>query len=466
MSLPEIQSEAFQRAALRSERIRIIGLLGGAVAMFAVVLLRALLFGSSEEIRYLPGILVLLVCLMAYESLVLVLVNGLIRSERDLPSWVSLLNLFIETLFPTNGLLLLTQSAFLGPYRALVAPAVPVYFFFIILSTLRLNPSLSWLTGLFSTAGYLAVTGYTYWQYPDPAGSLSVFPVEIYLTYAVVILIGGIIAAAVAGQIRTHVRAALREAETRREVERLEHDLGIARSIQQGLLPQNPPQLDGFEIAGWNQPADQTGGDYFDWQELADGRLAVSLADVTGHGIGPALVTAVCRAYARASFPSDSELESVMKQLNNLLFEDLPPERFVTFVVALLDPATSEIQLLSAGHAPLLLYTLADDRVHDFSAHGVPFGLFSGSGYGSPQQIKLAPGDMLILITDGFLEWMNSEDEEFGLSRVQEIIRATKDLPPQEIISRLYSAVIAFSGGTQQQDDLTAVILKRKLHPG
>lgn len=71
---------------------------------------------------------------------------------------------------------------------------------------------------------------------------------------------------------------------------------------------------------------------------------------------------------------------------------------------------------------------------------------------------------MLILITDGFLEWMNSEDEEFGLSRVQEIIRATKDLPPEEIISRLYSAVIAFSGGTQQQDDLTAVILKRKSH--
>ncbi len=123
MSLPEIRSEAFKQAALRSERIRIIGLLGGVVAVLAVVLFRALLFGSSEEIRYLPGILVLLVCLMAYESLVLVLVNRLIQSERDLPSWASLLNLFIETLFPTIGLLLLTQSAFLGPYRALVAPA-------------------------------------------------------------------------------------------------------------------------------------------------------------------------------------------------------------------------------------------------------------------------------------------------------------------------------------------------------
>ena len=462
MSLPEIRSEAFKQAALRSERIRIIGLLGGSVAMLVVVLLRALFFGSSEEIQYLPGIVVILVFLMAYESLVWVRVHRLIQSEQDLPSWASLLNLFIETLVPTTALILMTQSTFLGPYRALVSPAVPVYFFFIILSTLRLNPTLSWLTGLFATVGYLLVMGYTYWQYPEPAGSVSVFPVEIYLTHAAVILIGGIIAAAVAGQIRNHVRAALREAETRREVDRLEHDLGIARSIQQGLLPQDPPQLDGFEIAGWNQPADQTGGDYYDWQELADGRWALSLADVTGHGIGPALVTAVCRAYARASFPSDRELEAVMKQLNDLLYEDLPPERFVTFVVALLDPASSQIQMLSAGHAPLLLYTRADDRVHDFSAHGVPFGLFPGSGYPSPQQITLAPGDLLILITDGFIEWVNSEDEEFGLSRVQEVILATKDLPPEEIISRLYSAVIEFSEGTEQLDDLTAVILKRK----
>ena len=86
-------------------------------------------------------------------------------------------------------------------------------------------------------------------------------------------------------------------------------------------------------------------------------------------------------------------------------------------------------------------------------------------GSPSPQQIKLAPGDMLILITDGFLEWVNSEDEEFGLSRVQETILATKDLPPEEIISRLYSAVVAFSEGIEQLDDLTAVILKRTSHP-
>ncbi len=169
MSLPEIRSEAFKQAALRSERIRIIGLLGGAVAMLAVVVVRALFFGSSAEIRLLPGTIVLLIGLMAYESLVWVLVNRLIRSERDLPYWASLLNLFVETLVPTMALFLMTQSAFLGPYRALASPAVLVYFIFIILSTLRLNPTLSWITGLFSTAGYLLVMGYTYWRYPDPA---------------------------------------------------------------------------------------------------------------------------------------------------------------------------------------------------------------------------------------------------------------------------------------------------------
>ena len=114
MSLPEIRSEAFKQAALRSERIRIIGLLGGSVAMLVVVLLRALFFGSSEEIQYLPGIVVILVFLMAYESLVWVRVHRLIQSEQDLPSWASLLNLFIETLVPTTALILMTQSTVLA----------------------------------------------------------------------------------------------------------------------------------------------------------------------------------------------------------------------------------------------------------------------------------------------------------------------------------------------------------------
>ncbi|MFZ9032993.1 MAG: cache domain-containing protein [Anaerohalosphaeraceae bacterium] len=241
---------------------------------------------------------------------------------------------------------------------------------------------------------------------------------------------------------------------------RLQQDLEIARLIQQGLLPRQALEIEGFDLAGWNQPADQTGGDYFDWQQMPDGRVAISLADVTGHGIGPALVTAVCRAYSRASMSSESDLGIAIDRINNMLVEDLPVERFVTFVVALLDPTDSKIQLLSAGHGPILLYTASDDRIQDFIADDIPLGLGLDIGYGPAREIMLTEGDMLVLVTDGFFEWENADGEMFGLTRLQETIAKYKDRPAKEIISSLYKEVVEFSGGTKQQDDLTAVILK------
>jgi len=455
MATSEIQSEALSQAVLRSERTRIIGLLGATGALFLVVLLRTLLIDSGADLSLLNS-MVVLGCLAGYEFFMLTTVSRAIQTGRDLSAAAWKLNLFVETLFPSLGLLILTESTVMGPYRALTAPAVPIYFFFIILSTLRLSPGLSLLTGAFSGAGYLVVVAYNYWQYPDPA--LRTFSVEIYLTYAAFIFIAGCLAAAVATQIRKHVAAALNEA---KRVAGLEHDLDIARSIQQGLLPSQPPELSGFDIAGWNLPADETGGDYFDWQELPDGRWAITLADVTGHGIGPALVTAVCRAYARASFPADLDLESVMKRMNELLLEDLPAERFVTFVVAVLDRESTEICMLSAGHAPLLVYSAHEDQVHNYNAHGMPLGLMPAASYEPVQKINLSPGDLLILVTDGFLEWMNAQDEEFDLARLSAVIQEHKDLPASEIISRLYSAVLDFADGTEQQDDLTAVIIKK-----
>ena len=275
------------------------------------------------------------------------------------------------------------------------------------------------------------------------------------------LLIGGVVAGAVARQIRTHVHAALREAETRRQMERIEQDLSIARSIQRGLLPDEAPEVEGFEIAGWSQPADETGGDYYDWQTLPNGQIAVTLADATGHGIGPALISAACRAYMRASLPTGQDLGAEMTRINKLLVEDLPADKFVTFVVAVLDPETAQVQMLSAGHAPLFVYTAADNQVQSYDAHGIPFGLFSGFGYGEPQRVDLAPGDMLILITDGFIEWINAEDEELGEERLMDVIRKMNHLPADEIISWLHAVVVEFAEGTEQQDDLTAVIIKR-----
>src|SRR5262249_15242367 len=148
-----------------------------------------------------------------------------------------------------------------------------------------------------------------------------------YVNCAFLLLITGLAGAWVAREIRRHVEAALGEAEARRQVERMERDLSVARSIQRALPPHAAPQSPGFAIAGWNRPADETGGDYYDWQALPDGNWIVTLADVSGHGIGPALVTAACRAYVRASGAERGDLASLTGRINRLLADDLPGGR-------------------------------------------------------------------------------------------------------------------------------------------
>jgi serine phosphatase RsbU (regulator of sigma subunit) len=228
-------------------------------------------------------------------------------------------------------------------------------------------------------------------------------------------------------------------------------------------MPTRPPQLDDFEIAGWNQPADQTGGDYFDWQLLPDGQLAISIGDATGHGIGPALVSALCRAYARASFLADQKQEQILERLNTLLASDLADDRFVTFAVIFLNPANSNIKVLSAGHGPILWYRRGANKWENFEAQGIPLGMIDGMSYEDSHLNYLRAGDMIVLVTDGFYEWQNPESEEFGLERMKDTIHAARDCSPEEVIARLYTAVKDFSKGTAQNDDLTAVVLKRKI---
>jgi serine phosphatase RsbU (regulator of sigma subunit) len=278
---------------------------------------------------------------------------------------------------------------------------------------------------------------------------------------AITLFIGGVVAAAVAREIRKHVQAALREAETKRNLEILQHDLQVARSIQQSLLPQETPQIAGYEIAGWSQPADDTGGDYFDWKILPNGKVVISLADVTGHGIGPALLASVCHAYARSRFSTEQDLSTALERINQDLGADLTTGRFVTFVAAICCPGSSDIEMLSAGHGPIFIYSHPEDRFREMNAQALPFGILPSFTSDPPEHVHLHSGDLLLLATDGFFEWENDQGEQFGVFRVKESIRSSRDSAPAEIIMRLYETVNAFSNGTKQQDDLTAVVIKR-----
>jgi serine phosphatase RsbU (regulator of sigma subunit) len=333
---------------------------------------------------------------------------------------------------------------------------------FIILSTLRLNPMACRLSGLVASVSYLAAAVYLGWKPSFGGGASSLSPQRAVISYAFTLVVAGFVAGAVASEIRKQVNAALREAETRHQMERSEHDLEVARSIQQSLLPIAMPQIEGFDIAAWNQPADQTGGDYYDWQRLPDGKVLVALGDVTGHGIGSALLAAVCRAYARANFAAENGLLIAMERINAALARDMTEGRFVTFVAAVCSQNSSRVELLSAGQGPLFRYLLREDRFDKMEAQGLPLGITSILNSDPPVILELNPGDLLVLATDGFYEWANTQSVQFGSERLEETIRAFREESSGGIISALYRAVVDFSGGTKQPDDLTAVVIKRR----
>jgi len=460
-----IQSDAFQKAVLRSDKYRIIGMLCvcGAFAIMDVVMALA----SPDQTRRYLIYITWWGILAAYETAFLILANASQRRGRSIRPWIWAINTALECLLPSIAIMGLTMDkSYLGPYRALVSSSVGIYFFFIILSTLRLSPLLCIIAGTVCSAGYTAVYAITLWGAPNN-DYRHFMPDRIYILYSIMLVGAGLLAAAVAQRIRQHVIAALTEAETRRLLDRIEYDLNIARSIQIGLLPKLPPKVDGYDIAGWSQPAQQTGGDYYDWLEQPGSKLMFTIADATGHGIGPALLAAACRASFRAVAMHDDPLDRIIQKVDALISTDAPDGRFITAAIALLDPMEHRISLYSAGHAPLYLYTAATHEVTSFDADQPPLGTsFDHNGSTSKARvISLSPGDALVLVTDGFFECFDRAGQMLGAARMADFIRAGQSTSAQQFIARMHKHVLDFSQGLPQADDLTAIVIKRRVLP-
>ncbi len=457
-----VESRAFREAALKSE-------IGRAYAVIAVVVLVAVLAISREltgEVDdRLPKLAIVGVgALLVIQVVVLRVARWARLNDRGIPSWFVVSTVVVESLVPTGIMLLLCVSGSLPPFAVLSAPPVVAYGILFMLTTLRLSPILCVLAAVVSAGGYGGILAYVKFGLGlrTPTAGL---PPAAYFSFTVLILIGGLAAAWVAWQIRGHVEAALTEAETRRKVERIEQDMSVARTIQRALLPVSAPKIPGYDVAGWNRPADQTGGDYYDWQLLPDGNWIISLADVSGHGIGPALVTAACRAYVRASSLHDGNLATLTGRVNRLLAEDLPEGRFVTLVSVLIAPGGGPVGLLSAGHGPVLLWAKATGQVRDINPNDVPLAIVPDSGFGPAESVTLAPGDVLALVTDGFFEWSrpsrDGQRDDYGLERLRTSLARHAGKTAAEIVEALAADVGEFARGEPQQDDLTVVVIKR-----
>jgi phosphoserine phosphatase len=242
----------------------------------------------------------------------------------------------------------------------------------------------------------------------------------------------------------------------------MERAMKIAQEIQAGLLPKENPAIEGFDVAGFCEPADQTGGDTYDFMPLPGGRWMIVVADATGHGIGPALVIAETRAMLRATCLHDTDVSGVLTTVNNLLTADLADSRFVTCFLGLLNPAACEMTYSSAGHGPMLFYNRLNGRFTSVPANTVPLGIMQDPPHDKAARHPLAGGDFAVITTDGFFEAANDAGEEFGVDRMTALLHRDRDLPASQMIQNLHQAVHEFTGQEIHSDDLTAVIVKRK----
>jgi phosphoserine phosphatase len=235
----------------------------------------------------------------------------------------------------------------------------------------------------------------------------------------------------------------------------------VARQLLEALAARRPPPLEDYDVAGWYHPTEQTGGDFFDFAGRADGGMAVAMGDVSGHGVGPALVAAACQALLRATLLETDDPVQVINRLNQVIRADQLEDRFVTAFFGVLDRGSHHLDYASAGQGPILCFNRCSGTIAELPIQGFPLGLSPRLLFDPAHRVFLAPGDFLALFTDGFFEWFNPRGECYGVERMKAQIESDRDLPAETIVQRLYASVLDFVDGTPQPDDLTAVVVKR-----
>ena len=242
-----------------------------------------------------------------------------------------------------------------------------------------------------------------------------------------------------------------------RERERIEQELRVARVIQQTLLPQEVPSLPGWHIAAHYQPAREVGGDFYDFLDLPEGRLGLIIGDVTDKGIPAALVMAATRSVLRSSAERLISPSKVLERVNNLIYDDIPPNMFVTCFYAVLDPATGQLQYANAGHD--LPYHRTQDGVAELRATGMPLGLMPEMRY-EEKEFSLVPGETVLFHSDGLVEAHNPGREMFSFPRLQNLVGGHPG--GESLIEFLLSKLDEFTGDDwEQEDDVTLVTLQR-----
>jgi sigma-B regulation protein RsbU (phosphoserine phosphatase) len=243
-----------------------------------------------------------------------------------------------------------------------------------------------------------------------------------------------------------------------RVVQQTEDELRIARQVQQNLFPRQPPKLPGFDIWGASHPAEWTGGDYFDYIPLEDGGLLLVIADVSGHGIGPAILMSETRVLLRSLATQYDSPGELLNHANRFLAADVESGRFVTMFLAHICPQRGVLTYAGAGHNAYLMS--AEGQVQTLPGCCPPLGAAAELNARSSPPIELTPGNVLLLVTDGVLETENPQHEPFGEARLREVLPGHLHASARGIGEELLTSARLFAADAPQEDDNTVVVLK------
>ena len=244
------------------------------------------------------------------------------------------------------------------------------------------------------------------------------------------------------------------------EKQRMEDELNIAREIQQGLLPEKLPSIPNFDIAALTIPSKEVGGDYYDVISRREGDYILAIGDVSGKGTPAALLMASVQAALRALSPLCTSVSETTAQINDLSCANTRGgNRFITFFWGLLDAQKREFHYSNAGHNPPYLFR-KDGTMEELEEGGLILGIFKTMKPYGEASVTLAPGDILVMYTDGISEAMNQDSEQFTEEQLQAILKESVRLTAHEIIQQVQKALQAHTQGAPQSDDITMLVLK------
>ena len=235
-------------------------------------------------------------------------------------------------------------------------------------------------------------------------------------------------------------------------------EIEVARQVQMSLLPKTQPVIPGWELASATIPANDVGGDLIDYLDGAGGRLGVALGDVAGKGMGAALLCAKLQATLRALAPEATSLEALGAALNGVLERSGLDNRYATLFYAEIEAGSGELRYLNAGHNPAL--HVSGDRIETLAASSLPLGMLPGTAYGRGSA-RVAPGDLVVLYSDGITEATDTSGDEFGLSRLESSLRAASGLPAGDLVRRVIEDVKRFLNHEKPHDDQSLLVLRR-----